>query len=59
MDGWNKGIKWLQKELTDLKPTITKLYEKFLDNPKKLDADYWRGFYKMYKENLERKQNEV
>ena len=55
-DGWNKGIEWNERELSYHRPAIARLYEKFKENPKKLDVEYWRGFYEMYKENMERKK---
>ena len=51
-DGWEKGIEWIERELSY---SIGYLYEKFKENPKKMDVKYWRGFYKMFKENMERK----
>lgn len=54
-DGWNKGIEWNEKELNYHRPVIAHLYEKFKENPKKMDVEYCRGFYKMFKENMERK----
>ena len=56
-DGWDKGIEWNEKELSYHRPAIVRLYEKFKENPKKLDVEYWRGFYKMFKENMERKKD--
>lgn len=56
-DGWDKGIEWNEKELSYHRPVIASLYEKFKENPKKLDVEYWRGFYKMYKWNLERQKD--
>lgn len=47
-DGWDKGIEWIERELSYY---IGYLYEKFKENPKKMDVKYWRGFYKMFKEN--------
>lgn len=58
-DGWDKGIEWNEKELSYHRPAIARLYEKFNENPKKLDVEYWRGFYKMFKENMERKKDGV
>lgn len=58
-DGWNKGIEWNEKELSYHRPAIARLYEKFKENPKKLDVEYWRGFYEMFKENMERKKDGV
>lgn len=58
-DGWNKGIEWNEKELSYHRPAIASLYKKFKENPKKLDVEYWRGFYKMFKENMERKKDGV
>lgn len=55
-DGWNKGIEWNEKVINGHRPAIALLYEMFKENPKKLDAEYWRGFYKMYKWNLERQK---
>lgn len=52
-DGWNKGIEWNEKELNYHRPVIAHLYEKFKENPKKMDVEYCRGFYKMFKENME------
>ena len=57
-DGWDKGIEWNERELNYHRPAIALLYEKFKENPKKLDVEYWRGFYKMFKENMERKKDE-
>lgn len=51
-DGWEKGIEWIKRELSY---SIGYLYEKFNENPEKMDVEYWRGFYKMFKENMERK----
>lgn len=56
-DGWDKGIEWNEKGLSYHRPAIVRLYEKFKENPKKLDVEYWRGFYKMFKENMERKKD--
>ena len=56
-DGWDKGIEWNERELSYHRPAIARLYEKFKENPKKLDVEYWRGFYKMYKWNLERQKD--
>ncbi len=53
-DGWEKGIEWIERELSY---SIGYLYEKFKENPKKMDVEYWRGFYKMFKENMERKKD--
>ena len=55
-DGWDKGIEWSEKELIYHRPAIAHLYKKFNENPKKMDVEYWRGFYKMFKENMERKK---
>ena len=56
-DGWDKGIEWNEKELSYHRPAIAHLYEKFKENPKKMDVEYWRGFYKMFKWNLERQKD--
>lgn len=56
-DGWNKGIEWNEKVINGQRPAIALLYEIFKENPKKLDAEYWHGFYKMYKWNLERQKD--
>ena len=56
-DGWNKGIEWNEKVINGHRPAIALLYEIFEENPKKLDAEYWHGFYKMYKWNLERQKD--
>ncbi len=50
-DGWDKGAEWNERELSYHRPAIAHLYEKFNENPKKMDVEYWRGFYKMLKEN--------
>lgn len=50
--GWNKGIEWNEKVINGHRPAIALLYEMFKENPKKLDAEYWRGFYEMFKENM-------
>ena len=56
-DGWEKDIEWNERELSYHRPAIASLYEKFKENPKQLDVEYWRGFYKMYKWNLERQKD--
>lgn len=56
-DGWNKGIEWNEKVINGHRPAIALLYEMFKENPKKLDAEYWHGFYRMYKWNLERQKD--
>ena len=56
-DGWDKGIEWNERELSYHRPAIARLYKNFKENPKKLDVEYWRGFYKMYKWNLERQKD--
>lgn len=56
-DGWNKGIEWNEKVINGHRPAIALLYEMFKENPKKLDAEYWRGFYEMFKENMERNKD--
>ena len=53
-DGWNKGIEWNEKVINGHRPAIALHYEMFKESPKKLDAEYWRGFYEMFKENMER-----
>ena len=58
-DGWNKGIEWNERELSFHRPAIANLYKLFKENPKKLDVEYWRGFYGMFKENMERKKDGV
>lgn len=58
-DGWDKGIEWNEREMNYHRPAIAHLYEKFKENPKKLDVEYWRGFYKMFKKNMERKKDGV
>ena len=57
-DGWNKDIEWNEKVINGHRPAIALLYEMFKENPKKLDVEYWRGFYGMFKENMERKKDE-
>ena len=56
-DGWDKGIEWNEKEINYHRPAIANLYKLFKENPKKLDVEYWRGFYKMFKWNLERQKD--
>ncbi|WP_444391628.1 DNA (cytosine-5-)-methyltransferase [Prevotella sp.] len=56
-DGWNKDIEWNERELSYYRPAIANLYKLFKESPKKLDVEYWRGFYKMYKWNLERQKD--
>ena len=58
-DGWEQSVEWNEKELSYHRPVIAHLYEKFKENPKKMDVEYWRGFYKMFKENMERKKDGV
>lgn len=53
---WDKGIKACYEHLQML--SATKMYEQFKQSPEWMDVHYWRGFYKMYKENMERKKNE-
>lgn len=56
-DGWDKGIEWNERELSYHRPAIANLYKLFKESPKKLDVEYWHGFYKMYKWNLERQKD--
>lgn len=56
-DGWDKDIEWNERELNCYRRAVANLYELFKENPKKLDVEYWRGFYKMFKENMERKKD--
>lgn len=56
-DGWNKDIEWNERELSYYRPAIANLYKLFKESPKKLDVEYWRGFYKMFKWNLERQKD--
>ena len=58
-NGWEKDIEWNERELSYYRPAIANLYVLFKENPKKLDVEYWRGFYKMFKENMERKRDGV
>lgn len=58
-NGWEKDIEWNERELSYYRPAIANLYEMFKENPKKLDVEYWRGFYKMFKENMERRKDGV
>lgn len=58
-DGWDKGIEWNERELSYYRPAIANLYKLFKENPKKLDVEYWSGFYEMFKENMERKKDGV
>ena len=58
-NGWEKDIEWNERELSYYRPAIANLYEIFKEYPKKLDVEYWRGFYKMFKENMERKRDGV
>ena len=53
---WDKGIKACYEHLQML--SATKMYEQFKQSPEWMDVHYWRGFYKMYKENMERKKDE-
>lgn len=57
MDLWDKGIKACEEHLLTL--SATKMYEQFKAAPEWMDAHYWSGFCKMFKENMERKQNGV
>ena len=56
-DGWDKDIEWNERELNCYRRAVANLYELFKENPKKLDVEYWRGFYKMFKENMERNKD--
>ena len=58
-DGWNKDIAWNERELNCYRRAVVNLYELFKENPKKLDVEYWRGFYKLFKENMERRPGNV
>ena len=57
MDLWSKDVKACEKYLRTIPATM--MYEKFLSSPEWMDAHYWRGFYKMFKENMERKKDGV
>lgn len=58
-NGWEKDFEWNERQLSYYRPAIANLYVLFKENPKKLDVEYWRGFYKMFKENMERKRDGV
>lgn len=53
---WNKGITACEEHLQSL--SVTKMYEQFKQSPEWMDAHYWDGFGEMFKENMERKQDE-
>lgn len=57
MDLWNKDVKACEKYLRTIPATM--MYENFQSSPEWMDAHYWRGFYKMFKENMERKKDGV
>lgn len=57
MDLWDKGIGAFEEHLQSL--SATKMYEQFKNSPEWMDEHYWSGFCKMFKENMERKQNGV
>lgn len=54
---WDKGIKACEEHLQML--SATKMYEQFKQSPEWMDVHYWRGFYEMFKENMERKKDGV
>lgn len=57
LDLWDKGIVACEKHLQML--SVVKLYEQFKASPEWMDIHYWDGFGKIFKENMERKQNGV
>lgn len=57
MDLWSKGIEYCEEHLRML--SATKMYEQFKASPQWMNEHYWYGFAEMFKENMERKQNEV
>ena len=57
MDLWDKDVKACEKYLRTIPATM--MYENFQSSPEWMDAHYWRGFYKMFKENMERKKDGV
>lgn len=57
MDLWDKGIGAFEEHLQSL--SATKMYEQFKNSPEWMDEHYWSGFCKMFKDNMERKQNGV
>nr|DAG17305.1 MAG TPA: Cytosine specific methyltransferase [Caudoviricetes sp.] len=55
MDLWDKDVKACEKYLRTIPATM--MYEQFQSSPEWMDAHYWNGFYKMFKENMERKKD--
>lgn len=53
MDLWDKDVKACEKYLRTIPATM--MYEQFLSSPEWMDAHYWDGFGEMFKENMERK----
>ena len=56
MDLWDKDVKACEKYLRTIPATM--MYEQFQSSPEWMDAHYWDGFGEMFKENMERKQDE-
>ena len=58
-NGWDESIEWVERELSYYRHAVANLYELFKENPKKIDVEYWPGFYELFKENMERKKDGV
>ena len=58
-DGWSESIEWVERELNCYRHAVANHYELFKENPKKIDVEYWPGFYELFNENMERKKDGV
>ena len=55
---WGESIEFVENELNCQRTLMPIHYEEFQKDHHYMDRYYWPGFYKVFKENMERKKDE-
>ena len=55
---WSESIEFVENELNCQRNLMPIHYEEFQEDNNYMDRYYWPGFYKVFKENMERKKDE-
>ena len=58
-DGWSESVAWVERELNYQRNLMPIHYEEFQKDHHYMDRYYWPGFYELFKENMERKKDEM
>ena len=53
---WSESVEFVENELNCQRTLMPIHYEEFQNDHHYMDFNYWPGFYKMFKENMERKK---